>query len=483
MKKLTFLFLLISNLAFSQRITWQRELDFTRRSPGIRGLDFLNELLVQDTTTAFAFINTESSNPYSGGYYPVILKINPTNGALIDTIILQDDTASFLTSALNRDRQHIWLSYTLAGDFAAEVYRKVNYMGFTLARRVFDVPTILADSIGGTNKLVPAPDGGFYAIGAMGRTVNNRRVTLWQISRWDSLINRKWVREYAFEYTRGVPTRAEFLPNGNLFVSGYNGSNIQGIEVDTGNGRMLDRKILFSHPRGFEWQFAAIYRHPNGYFLSGREASSADSGGFNGFWNLQEQRRWARFRSLNYGNPETMANSTIWAMTSGSATEDNNKYENIDTNGNVLYSVRLVSPSVIRNITISKVQHFSNGSAMFGGGGNDFQRGDFLYFSKIDNYGTPYNPIYPPVGPVLTSNQKQQNQEPNLQVYPNPFTNTLRLSHKGTAQLLDVHGRVILSQPVEAGEELKVSYLPKGMYLLRLQSVGGKFYVRKVVRE
>ena len=169
-------------------------------------------------------------------------------------------------------------------------------------------------------------------------------------------------------------------------------------------------------------------------------------------------------------------------MTSGSTNEDNNKYENIDTNGNVLYSVRLVSPTVIRNITISKVQHFSNGSAMFGGGGNDFQRGDFLYFSKIENYGTPYNPIYPPVGPVLTSNQKV-NQEPNLQVYPNPFTNTLRLSHKGTAQLLDVHGRVILSQPVEAGEELRVSNLPKGMYLLRLQSVGGKLYVRKVVRE
>jgi hypothetical protein len=110
--------------------------------------------------------------------------------------------------------------------------------------------------------------------------------------------------------------------------------------------------------------------------------------------------------------------------------------------------------------------------------------GHFLLntFCKIDSIGTPYNPIYPPVGPVL-SNNKKVNQEPNLQVYPNPFTNTLRLSHKGKAQLLDVHGRVILSQPVEAGEELKVGNLPKGMYLLRLQSVGGKMYVRKVVRE
>jgi hypothetical protein len=85
--------------------------------------------------------------------------------------------------------------------------------------------------------------------------------------------------------------------------------------------------------------------------------------------------------------------------------------------------------------------------------------------------------------PDIVSNVLTDNSNIDLQIYPNPFTNTLRLSHKGTAQLLDIHGRVILSQPVEAGEELKVGSLTKGMYLLRLQSVGGKLYVRKVVRE
>jgi hypothetical protein len=132
--------------------------------------------------------------------------------------------------------------------------------------------------------------------------------------------------------------------------------------------------------------------------------------------------------------------------------------------------------------TIGNVAHFNDQSAIFGGNiQTSTTQGTALYFCKIDSIGTPYNPVYPPVGPVLTSNQKHQ--EPNLQVYPNPFTNTLRLSHKGTAQLLDVHGRVALSQPVEAGEELKVANLPKGMYLLRLQSVGGKLYVRKVVKD
>jgi hypothetical protein len=105
-----------------------------------------------------------------------------------------------------------------------------------------------------------------------------------------------------------------------------------------------------------------------------------------------------------------------------------------------------------------------------------------MYLCKIDNIGRPF---VTGGGPqlVLSNQEKEPEAEPNLQVYPNPFTNTLRLSHKGTAQLLDVHGRVIFSQPVEAGEELKVGNLPKGMYLLRLQSVGGKLYVRKVINE
>jgi hypothetical protein len=243
---------------------------------------------------------------------------------------------------------------------------------------------------------------------------------------------------------------------------------------------MVDRKVLYTHPRNLTWGSGSIYRHPSGYFITARENVQADTSSFNGFLNLQGRPLWTRFsRNIAYGNPVAMADSTIWAIRSGSLSSNNSRYDNLDTNGTILYSVLLANGG---GVSIGNAQHLTNGSAIFGGGGNDLQIGQYLYFCKIDSIGIPYNPIYPPVGPVLTSNQRQ-NQEPNLQVYPNPFTNTLRLSHKGNAQLLDVHGRVILSQPVEAGEELKVGSLPKGMYLLRLQSVGGKLYVRKVVRE
>jgi hypothetical protein len=477
MKKLIFLFLFISNLAFSQRITWQRDLDFTQRAPRVSGWDFLNDLLVHDTLSAFAFIETDRYNPNAVGYYPTILKINPMNGAILDTIVLRDDTTSFMRCAIDRVRQNIWLTYVLAGDEAAVVYRKINFQGFTLNRRSFS--DLTTDSIGG-DYIIPAPDGGFYSIGAIGRRIGSVRPIVWQVSRWDSVINRKWVREYPFEYTRGVPTRAEFLPNGNLFVSGYNGGNIQGIEVDTGNGRMLDRKILFSHPRGFEWTNLEVQRTPFGYAVSALEATNATDTSFF-YANINHNGRMIRggFSGNNRTMVYPMSDSTCWSLFYQSGGIPTFTFQKFDSNGVVLHSILLSS---VYERYLKSAGYFTNGSAIFGGGGDDFQRGEYLYFCKIDSIGTPYNPIYPPVGPVLTSSQKQ-NQEPNLQVYPNPFTNTLRLSHKGTAQLLDVHGRIILAQPVEAGEELKVSNLPKGMYLLRLQSVGGKLYVRKVVRE
>jgi len=86
------------------------------------------------------------------------------------------------------------------------------------------------------------------------------------------------------------------------------------------------------------------------------------------------------------------------------------------------------------------------------------------------------------VGPVPVAT-KNRIVEPDLQVFPNPFTHTLRISHKGTMQLLDIHGRKVMAQAVEAGQEINTGSLPRGMYLLRFTSAAGKGYVRKVVKE
>ncbi|MDR1526632.1 MAG: T9SS type A sorting domain-containing protein [Dysgonamonadaceae bacterium] len=58
-----------------------------------------------------------------------------------------------------------------------------------------------------------------------------------------------------------------------------------------------------------------------------------------------------------------------------------------------------------------------------------------------------------------------------LQLYPNPVTESFRISGmngKATVTLSDMNGRTVLVQTVEAGESIAVDNLPKGIYLVRV---------------
>jgi hypothetical protein len=333
-------------------------------------------------------------------------------------------------------------------------------------------------------KLIPASDGGFYIMATTPRTIASQSVTLWQVSRWDSVGQRRWVNEYTDRFVNGAPLQAEILPNGELMVSGWKGTEIIALHIDTGSGRQLSRKVLFTNPRNLGWFETVVKKLPDGYFVSGADFGNPSQ---TVLLKLNDTvgRVWGGYPADFYARDiETLADSSFWVV---NKRPDNYYYERFSKDSVLLFRLNLTNyaPNEPKFGRYKGIGYFNDGSVVIGGDRvfpmGSVQNSD-LVFMKVSNFGTPYNPIYPPVGPVLTSNQRQ-NQEPNLQVYPNPFTNTLRLSHKGTAQLLDVHGRVIIAQPVEAGEEIKVGNLPKGMYLLRLQSVGGKLYVRKVVRE
>ncbi len=480
-------------ITFGQRVVWERTYDHSTGSNGT-GDDIL-EVFLQDTSQFFVRTVTNEFSIRAGSVRrqkPVFFKVN-SSGIILDTLIINDSISGYQVS-LNRVKKHLWLSYNIQNfPYSRRVFHRINFRGFTLARREFprtepqpdSMPTIF-------KKLIPAPDGGFYLLAARELTVANQAREHWQVSRWDSSANRRWVKEYVYTYAIGQPEHAEFLSNGNLFVSGYSGREIMGLEIDTANGRAIERKLFYTFPNPtVGWISARAKRTPQGYFLQGGNYSN-DSAGFRALVNDSLRIVWSEWQSVNNtgGNDEymPMADSSFWYLRVQriggiNLIRKDYWYEKVDKNRNVIVSIYLNSDSNTIERSINSVAYISDGSAIFGGSVTTRNTiGSALYLLKIDSIGTPYNPIYPPVGPVLTSNQRQ-NQEPNLQVYPNPFTNTLRLSHKGTAQLLDVQGRVILSQPVEAGEELRVGNLPKGMYLLRLQSVGGKLYVRKVVRE
>jgi hypothetical protein len=485
MKKLLISLLLIAllpNKGNSQSLQWERVYDLDIE-------DGISNLHLVDTSEFFASAYSDRFRvqaPIGFLLKPLLIRFN-SSGYPTDTIVFQDTTFYQITT-LDRRRKRLWRVFRNQNSpFTQLIFEKINFRGFSIVRRDFRGNDRI-DSLPSTIfKLLPAADGGFYLLGGRNRRVGTQNTEPWQVSRFDSLGNRKWVREYLYTFNFGNPTAGEFLPNGNLFVSGWAGREIYGLEIDTATGNMVNRKVFFTHPENVGWAFASVVRSPGGYFVTGADSRNNPDTRSVFARVIQDgdslRLVWGGLSTNVSDYPNALADSSIWVYRitfGGNAT-----YIRYNSRGEILQSV-LISNQIQgpNNYTlISSIGHFNDQSAIFGGTTQrSTTQGTALYFCKIDSIGTPYNPVYPPVGPVLTSNQRQ-NQEPNLQVYPNPFTNTLRLSHKGNAQLLDVHGRVIISQPVEAGEELKVGNLPKGMYLLRLQSVGGKLYVRKVVRE
>ena len=478
---------LLPKMGNSQSIVWERTLDVSNNSSGTRSQDYLTEIALFDTNSFFCGATCGTFGGFSltgsGFYNPLVLKFN-SNGSIIDTFVISDSVLFTHRIALDRERQHIWVAYrTSIVPYTRTVLEKLNLNGFTLVRRDFRGATA-ADSLPASiYKLLPSPDGGFYMLASRTRRVGSVSTEPWQISRFDSLGNRRWVREFTYTYVAGNPTNGEILPNGNLFVTGWAGREIYGLEIDTATGNAINRKILFTHPGNAGWSYSSVVRSPGGYYVAGIDFGSGPAQFLFARVNDSLRMEWGGFSSNQFEFPTAMTDSSVWVARriEGGFYQ----YEKFDKDSTLLFRMNLTNNQEIgTNYTkLESIGHYTDQSALFGSTIQTATIGSpALHFTKIDSIGTPYNPVYPPVGPVLTSNQRQ-NQEPNLQVYPNPFTNTLRLSHKGTAQLLDVHGRVIISQPVEAGEELSVGNLPKGMYLLRLQSLGGKLYVRKVVRE
>ncbi len=473
-------------IAFTQSVVWETRFDFGASPNEVNANDEFLDLSVLDTSIFFSSSRPTRHIIFYGDakYKPVVLKHN-NRGIVIDTFVYFDTINSY-RSVVDRNRRQLWMVYHKVGRSQRLVLQRIDLNGRLLqytALPLGGVPNL--DSMPKSIfKVIPASDGGFYIMATTPRTIASQSVTLWQVSRWDSVGQRKWVNEYTDRFVNGAPLQAEILTNGELMVSGWKGTEIIALHIDTSNGRQISRKVLFTNPRNLGWFETVVKKLPDGYFVSGADFGNPSQ---TVLLKLNDTlgRVWGGYPADFYARDiETLSDSSFWVV---NKRPDNYYYERFSKDSVLLFRLNLTNyaPNEPKFGRYKGIGYFNDGSVVIGGDRvfpmGTIQNSD-LVFMKVANFGTPYNPIYPPVGPVLTSN-KILNQEPNLQVYPNPFTNTLRLSHKGNAQLLDVHGRVILSQPVEAGEELKVGNLPKGMYLLRLQSVGGKLYIRKVVRE
>jgi len=484
MKKIIIFLLIMVGFAhhnFSQSLVWEKIIDIDYR---IGSRDEVIGLNISDTSRLFLDVISSKYSRSTGFKNPVILVCNGSGNA-IDTIV-NDDTCNGSYSTIDRIRKRLWLAYRTENyPFTRTVIEKKNYRGFTIVRKDFIGPDLIDSLPAYLYKLLPGTDGGFYMLSGRNRVISGQNTEPWQVSRWDSLGNRRWVKEYLYTYAYGQPQQAEFLPNGNLFVSGWAGREIMSLEIDTASGRAVNRKLLFTHPQNTGWGYSEVKRCPGGYYVTGGDGRiGTDRRFFFGKFNDSLQMQWGGLSRLGCINIFSLTDSSCWVQRD-SERDRYSHYLKFSPDSTLLHDIQIssVPDSIFSTCVLNAASHFNDRSAVFGGTIQTRNtRGTALYLCKIDSIGTPYNPVYPPVGPVPVST-KNRIVEPDLQVFPNPFTHTLRISHRGTMQLLDIHGRKVMAQAVEAGQEVNTGSLPRGMYLLRFTSIAGKGYVRKVVRE
>jgi len=477
---------LLVQMAFSQSIVWEQRTDLGPYPGDPVGYDQLVDICLQDTSTFFTNCQPiRYSVEYGGTYFkPVIVKHNG-RGVAIDTFVYFD-TVNYYSFAIDRTKRRIWMAYSTDGQISKFAIQRIDLNGRIIQYRAmprldienFDsIPTSIF-------KILPSPEGGIYVIGTTMRRINNQYVYIWHTSRWDSLGMRRWVREYRDNFVYGAPNNAEILPNGQIMVSGWKGTEIIALDIDTGTGAQLSRKVLFTNPRGYGWYETFVRKLPDGYLVTGGDFGNPAQGIIMKL-NDTLGRVWGSYPSTVIGqNIQVMADSSFWMLY---LRENNFFYDHFSKDSVVLNSLALTNyaPNRRYETNLKKVEYFANGNAIIGGD-KDFNDGirnnKDIVLIKVANFGTPYNPVYPPVGPVPVAT-KNRIVEPDLQVFPNPFTYTLRISHKGTMQLMDIHGRKVMAQAVEAGQEINTGSLSRGMYLLRFTSAAGKGYARKVVRE
>ncbi|MDL2223658.1 T9SS type A sorting domain-containing protein, partial [Bacteroidales bacterium OttesenSCG-928-M11] len=85
--------------------------------------------------------------------------------------------------------------------------------------------------------------------------------------------------------------------------------------------------------------------------------------------------------------------------------------------------------------------------------------------------------------PSLNSIDEAENI--TLSIYPNPVSSVLNIKHTGTQinriEIVDINGRTVMSENNLIGENIHVSHLSKGVYLLRI-NIDGQISIQKFIK-
>ncbi len=465
MKNLLILLVILSQSAIAQQVQWRNNFnlgstDTENVGVGVDnsgnvysyGYTYLNSVTIRNRIFSTAILNKHNSITGDTVYSKRLGFLHDLDGL---GFVVVNNFAVFLTRNVGiPDDQHrirvfstllerVIIDTTLQGSEQSEYYRDLQHI----------------------------PGKGYLASGFwQGGTLSDRKFCAIML---DESFRLKWHQRLDEIKLGFSPTP---LPNGKVLVIGPSNTGFRAIQLDSNGAIESNRSISFPFPPNSSVIQASAKLLPNNNFILAVTSRDNNSGSQNSrivkyspdwsssTWQIEDSSIIVKM-STHWDNSFMVAGFP-WVS----------KY---DSSGTLLWRTGYYTLAVGQlPPVVTSVVYPQNGDVIIAGVYNSILGDREAMTIRVSGMGQEYRPAEP--RPPLSV---EKNQEPNLQVYPNPFTNTLRLSHKGTAQLLDVHGRVIIAQPVEAGEELKVGNLPKGMYLLRLQSVGGKLYVRKVIKE
>jgi len=109
---------------------------------------------------------------------------------------------------------------------------------------------------------------------------------------------------------------------------------------------------------------------------------------------------------------------------------------------------------------------------------------NFIYYDiGSDNWSVFSSSIY--YYSDLSSSVEVTNEE-SINVFPNPVEDKVMIdltnADMATIEIIDIHGNVVLSQIINAGDHLNVSYLARGMYIYNL-TINGKSRSGKLIKE
>ncbi len=465
MKKLIIILLVLSQSAIAQQVQWRNNFELGNRSTDNVGVGVDSRGNVFTYGYSLAYSVRVGNNSFRTA---ILTKHNPNTG----------DTVS--CKRLGFTNELLPHSFTVANNFAVFIIteatdplsrHRLKVYSTTLERFIIDTLVEGVELAEYYSDLQYIPGKGYLASGFwQGRTLSDRKFCAIML---DESFRLKWHQRLDEIKLGFSPTP---LPNGKVLVIGPSNTGFRAIQLDSNGAIESNRSISFPFPSNSSVMQASAKLLPNNNFILAVTSRDNNSGSQNSrivkyspdwsssSWQIEDSSIIVKM-SVHWDNSFMVAGFP-WVS----------KY---DSSGTLIWRSRYYEmPSFQLPPVVTSVVYPQNGDVLIAGGYDPINGAREAMTIRVSGMGQEFRPAEP--RPPLSV---EKNQEPNLQVYPNPFTNTLRLSHKGTAQLLDVHGRVIISQAVEAGEELKVGNLPKGMYLLRLQSVGGKLYVRKVVKD